>query len=262
MPQPPHPIALEIVGGVVVVLLLAFTKTRRWLRARFKTFDFLPEYFEAMRPEFSNVFWGVGVGAGLPYLIYALYSQFAYPPSYVNWLAILGAVFLGGYYLWRSDHLRLQPAFEITRVIPQTWTDQNTGNHAMAYKFEVTNKSETTSILEVEAQLSEIVPTVENLEWLPVHLVHQHDRSVPRETTFNLHPGKPKIIDFVSAFERSNQFTVLHTVSDVNSQVVGIEPRRLRVTITGRDVPSLSQWFEVSFSSEGFFLCIMEFTSH
>jgi hypothetical protein len=143
-------------------------------------------------------------------------------------------------------------------VIPQTWTDQNLGKRARAYYFEVVNKSETTSILDAEVQLSEITPTVENLEWLPVHLVHKHDRSVPKEKTFNLHPGKPKHIDFVSPFEKGGQFTVLHIVSDINNQVAGRDRRRLKITITGKDVPALSIWFEVYFDRDGFFVCEME----
>jgi len=216
------------------------------------------EYFEAMRPEFSDVFWGVGVGAGLPFLIYALYSQFAYPTPFVNWMAILGAVFLGGYYLWRADHVRLQPKFVITQVLAQPWTDQNNGKAAMGYYFEVVNTSETTTIRDAQVELAEITPLVENLEWLPVHLIQKHDRSEPLAKTFDLHPGQLKHIDFVSAYQRGQQFTVLHLVSNVNNQVVGRDKRRLKVTVTGENVPSISKWFDVYFDQEGYFVCEME----
>jgi hypothetical protein len=201
-----------------------------------------------------EVFWGPTL-LGIPFGLYTLY----YAPARKWFIAyVLIVALLTGYYLWREYYVRLQPAFAIARILPQTWIDPGTGKHAMAYYFEVINKSETTSILEAEAQLSEIVPIVENLEWLPVHLSHKHDRSDPREKTFSLHPGQPKLIDLVSAFEKGNQFTVLHVVSGVNSQVVGRERRRLKVTITGKDVPALSKWFDVYFDSDGFFVCEMK----
>lgn len=212
------------------------------------------EYWRAFIEKAWEIFWGPTL-FGIAFGIYTLWHAPARVPFLVY---VLIVVFLTGYYLWRVDHVRLQPAFAITRVIPQTWTDQSTGRPARAYYFEVINKSETTSILEAEAQLSEITPAVENLEWLPVHLVHQHDRSASPEKTFTLHPGKPKNINLVSALENNSQFTVLHIVSGVNNQVVGRDRRRLKVTITGRDVPVLSQWFDVYFDEDGFFVCEME----
>jgi hypothetical protein len=222
----------------------------------------LREYFNAVRVEWVNVAWGVGVPAVAFIILWSLEvitdkRKIAY---FFVW-----ALFMAGYYVWRAEHvqlqeikLQLQPAFAITKVLAQTWIDQDTGRHGTGYYFEVINTSETTSILDAEAQLSEIIPTVENLEWLPVHLEQKHDRSKPREKTFDLHPGKSKHIDFVSAFERGNQFTVLHIVSGVNCLVTGREHRHLRVTITGKDVPALSARFEVYFDEEGFFKCEME----
>lgn len=233
---------------------LGMRRLLRSINKRLGTFDLLPEYFTAAASQMQNILWG----ALLPFVAWGIWFVVGNPPTWVNATALGVALFLAGYYVWRADHLRLQPAFEITRVIPQTWTDQNTGRHAMAYYFEVINKSETTSILEAEVHLSEITPAVENLEWLPVHLTHKHDRSIPREKTFNLHPGKPKHIDFVSALEKSSQFTVLHIVSDANNQVVGRDRRRLKVTINGKDVPALSAWFDVYFTEDGFFVCEME----
>jgi hypothetical protein len=53
------------------------------------------------------------VGVVVPYVIYGLYSLFQTPPALVNWLAILGALFLAGYYVWREDHIRLIPKLKI-----------------------------------------------------------------------------------------------------------------------------------------------------
>ncbi len=90
---------------MLLVGLLAFKNTRRWLKSRAKTFGFILEYFKAMRRQFVDVFWG----AGVPFLAYAIYSLFASPPGWVNWVAIFLAEFLAGYFLWRSYHVRLIP---------------------------------------------------------------------------------------------------------------------------------------------------------
>jgi hypothetical protein len=230
------------------------SKVGQWFKRRFKELDHLEEYFPLLFTRWQAAIWGgsvLAVAFGWRFIT----SDWPYP---VKLTACVVALFFAGYYVWRADHVRLQPAFAITKVIPQTWIDPDSGKHAMAYYFEVVNKSETTSILEAEAQLSEITPAVENLEWLPVHLEQKHDRSDPREKTFNLHPGKTKHIDFVSAFEKSNRFTVLHIVSYANKQVVGTERRRLKITVTGKDVPALSKWFDVYFDLDGFFVCEME----
>jgi hypothetical protein len=47
-----------------------------WLGKRFHSFDYLPEYFGAVRAHFLDVTWGIGVGAGVPYMILGLYSIF------------------------------------------------------------------------------------------------------------------------------------------------------------------------------------------
>lgn len=86
----------------------------KWLKGRFRSFDYLPEYFHAVRLHFLDVTWGIGVGAVVPYMIYGLYSLFKTPPPLVNWLALVGALFLAGYYLWRADHVRLIPRIEVS----------------------------------------------------------------------------------------------------------------------------------------------------
>lgn len=212
------------------------------------------EYSQAFKEKAWEIFWGptlLGIAFGICTLWYA-------PARMPFLLYVLVVVFLTGYYLWRVDHVRLQPVFDIPRVIPQTWTHPGTGEHAMFYYFEIVNRSETASIQDVEVQLTEIMPVVENLEWLPVYLRYKNDHSFHGERTFNLNPGKSMLIDFVSAIEKDNKFTVLHTVAGAVNQVVGRDRRRLKVTITGRDVPALSQWFDVYFDSEGFFVCEME----
>ena len=36
----------------------------QWIKGRFHTFDYLHEYFHAVRLHFLDVTWGIGVGAG------------------------------------------------------------------------------------------------------------------------------------------------------------------------------------------------------
>jgi len=252
--DPHNLVFVSLLVVITGIALLFLRKPRQWVSRRFKELDLLEKYFPLLFTRWQAAIWGgsvLAVAFGWRFIT----SDWPYP---VKLSACVVALFFAGYYLWRDDHVRLQPAFGITKVIPQTWVDQTSGKHAMAYYFEVVNRSEITSILEAEVQLSEITPVVENLEWLPVYLIHKHDRSIPLKTTFNLHPGKPKHIDFVSAFEKSNQFTVLHIVSGANNQVIGSERRQLKVTITGKDVPALSKWFDVYFDSDGFLVCEME----
>jgi hypothetical protein len=242
---------------------LAYLPMRRiftWLNKRFGTFDLLPEYFTAAASQMQNILWG----ALLPFVAWGIWFIVGSPPLWVNATAIGVALFLAGYYVWRADHVRLQAAFAITQVLPQMWTEPGTGRHAMSYYFEVTNRSETTSIQEVKVKLIEIEPTIENIEWLPVDLRHRHDQSFDGEKTFNLNPGERKLIDFVSALDcisaldKNSRFIVWHTVTGVNREVVGRERRRLRVSITGKDVAALLVWFDVYFDLEGCFVCEMD----
>src|SRR5947207_806114 len=107
-----------------------------WLKRRFRTFDHLLEYFHAVRLHFLDVIWGIGVGAAVPYMILGLYSLFKTPPPLFNWLAIIGALFLAGYYLWRANHIRLVPSIEVTQVKEQNWIDHTRGRAAIAYYLE------------------------------------------------------------------------------------------------------------------------------
>jgi hypothetical protein len=40
-------------------------------------------------------------------------------PEWVNWTAVLVALFFAGYYVWRAYHLRLIPKFAVTELIVQ-----------------------------------------------------------------------------------------------------------------------------------------------
>jgi hypothetical protein len=80
-----------------------------WLKTRFQTFDLLAEYFTAAMQGAVDVLWGVA----LPFLAWMVYSLFKTPAPWINWLAILSALFLAGYYVWRADHVRLIPKLAV-----------------------------------------------------------------------------------------------------------------------------------------------------
>jgi hypothetical protein len=255
----PHHQIPYIVVGIMLVGLLAFRKGREWLKGRFRTFDFLPEYFEAMRLQFSDVFWGVGVGAGVPYIIYAIYSQFASPTPLVNWVAIIGAVFLAGYYLWRADHVRLQKKIEVTNVRTHSWTHRGGGTQ---YYFGVINKSEAETIHDVRVQLMEIIPEIENHDWLPIPLHLQHDNPLSGVLTqsFDLHPREPRNIDlFTTSNSTGNRIAqVAPSVSEVQLFVPISERCRFRVMVNAEHVPVLYAWFAAWIDEGGVFKCEME----
>lgn len=225
----------------------------RWLKRRFHSFDYLLEYFDAVRLHFLDVIWGIGVGAGVPYMIFGLYSLFKTPPPVANWIAIVGALFLSGYYLWRADHMRLEKKLEITRLVTQEWKvpqgEVMAGHPARAWWFEVGNLSEGTTIEDVTVQIKTISPEVKNLNWLPIHLHLKHDDPAKAEDykqSFNLNPGEPKTIDLVSSFEGDNRFSIIHTVPRANRHVqFDTEGHRLEVIVTAKDMPILSVWFKV-----------------
>jgi hypothetical protein len=88
----------------------------RWFATRFRELDLLPEYFSAAATRWQELLWGGSVVA----VIWGLYFILGNPPSWVNWLAVLLGLFVAGYYVWRADHTRLMPKFEIKqyKILP------------------------------------------------------------------------------------------------------------------------------------------------
>jgi len=237
----------------------------RWLKRRVSTFDYFWDYIEAAYGHFNDIFWGVavtGVIFAIPFGIYAVVSQFKQPPSWLNWLAVISAVLLAGYYVWRADHVRLIRRLSISRVIPQTWRDAR--GECIAYYLEVLNESEGDTVCKITAAFNAIEPPVQNLGWLPVLLWQKHDNPIPgiphipaRE--FHLNPRGIKHIDFVSSWQGHNHFTV-HQIAVPNIHVPIAQGfnYRLQVVITAENMPSISQWFEVWMNEEDILQCKME----
>jgi hypothetical protein len=230
----------------------------KWLNKRFGTFDLLPEYFTAAGQQIQNVLWG----ALLPFLVWGVWFIVGTPPAWINWTAVLVALFVAGYYVWRADHLRLEKKLGITRVTPQRWVDDiDPGNplDTTAYYFEVVNTSAAATIEWAHVELAEIFPEVVNLNWLPVPLRHKHDHSSPAQAKkdFNLNPGQMKHIDFVAAHKGDTHFDILHIVGGANTRVPGLDHHYLKVMVTAKDTPALSQWFDVWMDMERVLQCKM-----
>jgi hypothetical protein len=227
-----------------------------WLKARLETFAHLPDYGKATAKQWMNILFGETV-LGVIFLVWWALENPKNPPLIVIFIA---AVIVAGYFVWRADHLRLRQTLDITQALLQEWTDVASQQPAFAYYIEVVNTSEAVSILEAKVQLMEIVPEVQNLNWLPVLLRQKHDHKPPTdaEKLFDLHPGDKKHIDFVSALYGSNQFTIQHLVDGVNNQVNASQHHRLKVAVIARHTPAHYAWFEVWIDGKGVLQCKME----
>jgi hypothetical protein len=101
----------------------------KWIEERYKQFDLLPTYFPLLFTRWQVLLWGgsvLAVAWGLSFIVGS-------PPLWVNWTAVFIALFFAGYYVWRSDHIRLIPRFEIAEVfvveaVPTLRSDYPSGN--------------------------------------------------------------------------------------------------------------------------------------
>jgi hypothetical protein len=84
------------------------------------------QYFTLVFTRWQAVLWGPSVLAviwGMHFIVGT-----ATPPEWVNWTAVVIALFVAGYYTWRSDHVRLIPKFEVCEVcIQETPTQDPSG---------------------------------------------------------------------------------------------------------------------------------------
>ena len=259
----PHlPPQYYLIGLLAIAFVLAMFRGafRLWVGRRFSTFDLLFDYGKAVQASFLDVLWGVGVGATVPYIVFGLYSLFKTPTPLVNWLAIVGALFLAGYYLWRADHLRLTPQLEITRVIPQSFLNPLSRRQEILYDFDVVNKSEVVTIEWVRVELIEIAPVIEEITWLPVPLRQKHDHAFPTHAKqdFNLNPGQRRSIDFVQAAIGGDRIVIHHLVAGAMDKMDAATRYRLKVAVTAKNTAGCTAWFDVWIDQEGVLQCEME----
>lgn len=228
------------------------------LKKQIGTFDLLGTYFRAVRLHFLDVSWGIGVGAGVPYMIWGIYSLFRTPPPAVNWLALFGALFLAGYYLWRADHMRLSVAVRVGNVQSQSWVHP-AGEKTILYFFEIVNTSEAKSIQGVNVQLAGILPSTDEMNFLPIHLRQKHDWRFSTEAlkTVDLNPGERKQIDLISGIVNGDWFEIQHIVSTVGNKITSKILHKLNVVISGKDIPASSVWFKV-WAESGLIKCELD----
>jgi hypothetical protein len=232
----------------------------RWLNKRFGTFDLLPEYFTAAASQMQNILWG----ALLPFVAWGIWFVLGNPPMWVNATAIGLALFLAGYYVWRADHIRLEPKVEIAQVVSDEWIAGGVPEalrRAILWYFPVTNKSDGTTITGVNVQLNQIEPAVDNLDWLPVHLHIKHDNPIRAEDlirTFDLSPGDTKNVDFVAGLVGDNHFEIRHILPNHINHSVNSGRYRIQVMVTAQNFAPLFKWFEVWIDNNGVLQCRVE----
>lgn len=91
-----------------------------WLKAGIRTFSLLSEYGKAIAKQWMSILFGETL-IGTIFLIWWAISNPKNPPLILTFVV---AMFVAGYFVWRADHVRLIPKFEITEVLAQvTETD-------------------------------------------------------------------------------------------------------------------------------------------
>jgi hypothetical protein len=80
----------------------------RWL----KTFNLFWKYLRAAGEHWQEILGG----ASVPFLIWGVWFIVGNPPAWINWSAVLFALLIAGYFVWRADHVRLIPLLGIAGV--------------------------------------------------------------------------------------------------------------------------------------------------
>jgi hypothetical protein len=218
---------------------------------------FLCAYWVAVWGHAWEIWWGAGV-IGVICTVLTIY----YAPS--RWIlgwAVAWVFLVAGYYAWRADHVRLQQKIEATRVRTHSYPHRD-GGKGTQYYFGIINNSEAATIHGVRVQLMEIIPEIENHDWLPIplHLKHDNPLSGVFTQSFDLHPREPRNIDlFTTATATGNR--VAHfalSVSGVDLRLPITGRCRFRVMINAEDVPVLFVWFAVWMDEGGILRCEMD----
>jgi hypothetical protein len=100
-----------ICGRDTIFAQKGMPKLTQWFKSRYRELDLLEQYFPLLSVRWQSVIWGGGVlaiGWGLRFIV----GEW---PTWVNWLAVVVALFFAGYYVWRDDHIRLLPKLVIGR---------------------------------------------------------------------------------------------------------------------------------------------------
>jgi len=197
-----------------------------------------------------------------PWLLQITGKNFMIPDGALLALMILGVAW-AGILTFHELHERkaaldkkLEPTVEFSETaIIQQWTDQFTQKPCRAFYIAVKNSS-ATPLRGVSVLLTNIVPGVPNLDWLPIPLHIKHDNAVPNREVFNMNPMGLRHIDLVSHMETTSTFTVEHTVNGTNKDIpVGVYIFTVRVE--GQNVTSPSEAkFLVRLDPAGKLVCL------
>ncbi len=168
---------------------------------------------------------------------------------------------VAGYYVWRVNYVRLQQTIEVTSVRAHSYPHRD-GGTGTQYYFGVINKSEAATIHGVRVQLMEIIPEINNRDWLPIplHLQHDNPPSGVFTQSFDLHPREPRNIDLFSTADTTGN-SVAHfalSVSGVDLRVPITSRCRFRVMVNAKDVPVLFTWFAAWMDKDGTLQCEMD----
>lgn len=92
------------------------SKVGQWFKRRFKELDLLEKYFPLLFTRWQAALWGGSVLA-VAFGWHFITADWPYP---VKVTACVTALFFAGYYVWRVDHIRLVPKFEVRNYITQS----------------------------------------------------------------------------------------------------------------------------------------------
>jgi hypothetical protein len=123
-----NPSDIQTIGfylSVIVFVVLVIPKSgRRWIKRRFQELDFLEKYFRILFTRWQAAIWGGSVLA-VAFSWHFITSDW---PPYVKLTMCVVALFFAGYYVWRTDHIRLTPKFVVTKLCPPNETDTEDTN--------------------------------------------------------------------------------------------------------------------------------------
>jgi hypothetical protein len=170
------------------------SRISHWTRTRLRklAFDLLPEYFPAIAKRWQELLWGESLLA----VLWGIYFIVGTPPAWVNWMAIIIALFIAGYYAWRADHSRLKPKFKVEEIRFQKTPISGGGPNAAAIYVQLVPTCLTDApVYECQGHLLQVCRWSSNKnDWEPtemnepVHLAWSHGDGSP----ITLQPGVPR----------------------------------------------------------------------
>ncbi len=234
----------------------------RWFKRQFKSFDLLPQYVTAAGNQLQNILWG----ALLPFLVWGIWFIVANPPTWVNVTAVVAALFMAGYYVWRADHVRLMPKFEIREFYTQhtPTMDRNTGQSTGASMWVqlVPRCLTEAEVVDCQGHLQRVRKWSNANGWEEteinetLELFWSHSGDIP--TPITLHPGIERRLDVFFIHTSNGVITpVVHPVplraiGVFNPQGNGPHVFRFDIKVTARDCPDVDLSLQVQITNDPF----------